>query len=100
MSAHATEIGAAKAAPAISFFERYLTLWVALCIVAGVAFGQLLPDVSQAIAGLEVAHVSIPVGVLIWVMIIPMLVKIDFAALGQVRQHWRGIASHSSSIGA
>lgn len=91
MSAQAAEIRTAKPAPAISFFERYLTLWVALCIIAGVTFGQLLPGVSQVIAGLEVAHVNIPVGLLIWVMIIPMLVKIDFGALGQVRRHWRGI---------
>ncbi|RYF02506.1 MAG: ACR3 family arsenite efflux transporter, partial [Deltaproteobacteria bacterium] len=76
---------------AISFFERYLTLWVALCIVAGIALGQMLPGLFQAIGGLEVAQVNIPVGLLIWVMIIPMLVKIDFGALGQVRQHWRGI---------
>ncbi len=77
--------------PAISFFERYLTVWVALCIVVGIGFGQLLPGVSRAIGGLEVAHVNLPVGVLIWVMIIPMLVKIDFGALGHVGRHWRGI---------
>ncbi|AQR66613.1 arsenical-resistance protein [Aquaspirillum sp. LM1] len=72
-------------------FERYLTLWVALCIVAGIALGQLLPGVFQAIGRLEVAQVNLPVGALIWVMIIPMLVKVDFTALGQVRQHVRGI---------
>ena len=75
----------------MSVFERYLTLWVALCIVAGIALGQLLPGVFQAIGRLEVAQVNLPVGALIWVMIIPMLVKVDFTALGQVRQHVRGI---------
>ena len=81
----------AVAKPAISFFERYLTLWVALCIVAGVALGQWLPGVFKAVAALEVAKVNLPVGILIWVMIIPMLLKIDFSALGQVRAHARGI---------
>ncbi|MEP6720359.1 MAG: ACR3 family arsenite efflux transporter [Variovorax sp.] len=82
---------APAAAPAIGFFERYLTIWVALCIVAGIALGQWLPGVFKGIAALEVAQVNVPVGVLIWVMIIPMLLKIDFAALGQVKAHWRGI---------
>lgn len=81
----------APTAPAIGFFERYLTVWVALCIVAGIALGQLFPRVFDAIAALEVAKVNIPVGILIWVMIIPMLLKIDFTALGQVKSHWRGI---------
>ena len=75
----------------MNLFERYLTVWVVLCIVAGVLLGQFLPGVFQAIAALEVAKVNIPVGVLVWVMIIPMLLKIDFGALHQVRQHWRGI---------
>jgi ACR3 family arsenite transporter len=80
------------AAPAaMSVFERYLTVWVALCIVVGIALGQWLPGPVQAIGGLEVAKVNLPVGLLIWVMIIPMLLKIDFGALHQVRQHWRGI---------
>jgi ACR3 family arsenite transporter len=78
-------------AAAMSLFERYLTVWVALCIVAGIAIGQLLPGPVQAIGTMEVARVNLPVGVLIWVMIIPMLLRIDFAALGQVRQHVRGI---------
>lgn len=82
---------AAPARPAIGFFERYLTLWVALCIVAGVLLGQWLPGFSRAVAALEFARVNLPVGLLIWVMIIPMLLKIDFAALGQVRAHARGI---------
>jgi arsenite transporter len=77
--------------PAIGFFERYLTVWVALCIVAGVLLGRLLPGAFQAIGALEVAQVNLPVGLLIWVMIVPMLLKIDFAALGQVKSHARGI---------
>jgi len=86
-----TLAAAAPAKPAIGFFERYLTVWVALCIVVGIALGQLLPFVSKAVASLEVAKVNVPVGLLIWVMIIPMLLKIDFGALGQVASHWRGI---------
>jgi ACR3 family arsenite transporter len=85
---------AAPAAPAtasMSVFERFLTLWVALCIVAGIALGQLLPEPVQAIGRMEMARVNLPVGGLIWVMIIPMLLRIDFGALGQVRQHVRGI---------
>ncbi|MDO8466192.1 MAG: ACR3 family arsenite efflux transporter [Gallionella sp.] len=75
----------------MNLFERYLTVWVALCIVAGVLLGQFLPGVFQAIASLEVARVNLPVGVLVWVMIIPMLLRIDFGALHQVKKHWRGI---------
>jgi ACR3 family arsenite transporter len=75
----------------MSTFERYLTLWVGLCIAAGVALGHVVPRVFQAIGSAEVAQVNLPVAVLIWLMIIPMLAKIDFAALGQVKDHWRGI---------
>ncbi len=75
----------------MSVFERYLTVWVLLCIVTGVALGQALPGPVQAIGRLELAQVNIPVGLLIWVMIIPMLVKVDFGALHQVKAHWRGI---------
>jgi ACR3 family arsenite transporter len=75
----------------MSTFERYLTVWVFLCIVVGIGLGQWLPAPFHAIGGMEVAKVNIPVGLLIWVMIIPMLLKIDFGALHQVRQHWRGI---------
>jgi ACR3 family arsenite transporter len=86
------EAAAKQAAGApMSVFERYLTVWVALCIVTGIALGQWLPGLFQAVGRMEVARVNIPVGVLIWVMIIPMLVKIDFGALHQVRQHWKGI---------
>lgn len=75
----------------MSGFERYLSLWVALCILAGVILGLFWPGVFQTIASLEFAQVNLPVGFLIWIMIIPMLAKIDFAALGQVRQHGKGI---------
>jgi len=75
----------------MSTFERYLSLWVALCIAAGVALGHFLPGVFHAIGGVEVAQVNLPVALLIWLMIVPMLVRIDFAALGGVAQHWRGI---------
>ena len=84
----------ASATPArdpMSGFERYLTVWVLLCIVFGIALGQLLPGMFQAIGRIEVAQVNLPVGLLIWVMVIPMLLKVDFAALGQVRRHVRGI---------
>jgi ACR3 family arsenite transporter len=82
---------AVEAAPGIGVFERYLTIWVALCIVTGVLAGQFAPRFFQAIAGLEIARVNVAVGLLIWVMIVPMLLKIDFAALGQVKAHARGI---------
>jgi len=75
----------------MSFFERYLTAWVTLCIVVGIALGQWQPELFQAIGQLEYAQVNLPVGLLIWVMIIPMLVKVDFGALHEVRQHIKGI---------
>lgn len=75
----------------MSLFERYLTIWVFLCIVVGILLGQLMPGLFAAISAMEVAKVNLPVAVLIWMMIIPMLVKIDFSALGQVAKHWRGI---------
>jgi ACR3 family arsenite transporter len=74
----------------MSTFERYLSLWVALCIVAGVALGHFFPNAFHLIGAAEIAKVNLPVAALIWLMIIPMLVKIDFAALGQVKRHWRG----------
>ncbi len=80
----------ASGAP-LGFFERYLTLWVFLCIVAGTLLGLLVPEAAQAIGALEVAQVNLPVGLLIWVMIIPMLMKIDFAALHEVRQQKAGM---------
>src|SRR5512135_3713898 len=75
----------------MSIFERYLTVWVFLCIIVGVALGQLFPAPFQMLGSLEVARVNLPVGLLIWVMIIPMLLRIDFGALHEVRRHWRGI---------
>jgi ACR3 family arsenite transporter len=75
----------------MSIFERWLTLWVALCIVVGVALGHLMPGIFHAIGAAEIAKVNLPVAALIWLMIVPMLIKIDFAALGQVKDHWRGI---------
>ena len=75
----------------MSIFERYLSVWVFLCIVIGIALGQFFPAVFQTVGRMEVAQVNLPVGLLIWVMIIPMLVKVDFGALHEVRQHIRGI---------
>ena len=89
MSSHALPAAAAPAP--MSFFERWLSLWVGLCIVAGIALGQWLPGPVQAIGRLELARVNLPVGLLIWVMIIPMLLRVDFGALHQVGRHWRGI---------
>ncbi|MDO8413058.1 MAG: ACR3 family arsenite efflux transporter [Gallionellaceae bacterium] len=76
----------------MGFFERWLTLWVFLCIIVGVALGQFMPAPFQWLGSLQIARVNIPVGLLIWVMIIPMLLRIDFSALHQVTQHWRGMA--------
>ena len=81
----------AKPAAAMSVFERYLTVWVFLCIIAGIAFGQGAPGLFQAVGRMEFAQVNLPVGLLIWIMVIPMLVKVDFGALHEVRQHIRGI---------
>lgn len=78
-------------APRIGFFERYLSIWVALCIVAGILLGKAIPGAVQTVSGLEFAHVNLPVGVLIWVMIIPMLLRIDFGSLSKVGSQWKGI---------
>jgi len=75
----------------MSAFERYLTLWVGLCILLGIALGHFIPGVFTAIGAAEIAQVNLPVALLIWLMIVPMLMKIDFAALGRVKEHWRGI---------
>ncbi|PVV06782.1 MAG: arsenical-resistance protein [gamma proteobacterium symbiont of Ctena orbiculata] len=75
----------------MDFFERYLSLWVAICIVAGIGLGHLFPGVFQNIAKLEIAHVNLPVAILIWLMIIPMLLKVDFTALHHVKEHWKGV---------
>ncbi len=78
------EVTSKQAGAPLGFFERYLTLWVCLCIIAGTLLGLGMPAAAQAVGALEVAHVNIPVGLLIWVMIIPMLMKIDFSALREV----------------
>ena len=86
-----TTLPARPAPAAMNVFERYLTVWVFLCIVAGIALGHWFPALFQAVGRMELAQVNLPVGLLIWVMIIPMLVKVDFGALHQVRRHWRGM---------
>ena len=91
MSAQCEITAKAAAGVPMSFFERYLTVWAFLCIVAGILAGQMAPSLFQAIGRLEIAQVNLPVGLLIWIMIIPMLVKVDFGALHEVRQHVRGI---------
>lgn len=91
MNATAETVGRVPTTSTMSVFERFLTVWVLLCIVAGIVLGQFAPGVFQAIGRMEVAQVNLPVGLLIWVMVIPMLLKVDFGTLGQVRQHWRGI---------
>ena len=91
MSAQCEVTAKSAAGAPLSVFERFLTVWVFLCILAGILAGQMAPGLFQAIGRLEVAQVNLPVGLLIWVMIIPMLVKVDFGALHEVRQHVRGI---------
>ena len=91
MSAQCEVIAKSATDAPMSVFERYLTVWVFLCIIAGIALGQLLPGVFQSIGKMEFAKVNLPVGLLIWVMVIPMLVKVDFGAVHEVRQHVRGI---------
>ena len=81
-----------QAAPAMSVFERFLTLWVALCIVAGIALGAIAPGPFRLLGGMTVANVNLPVAALIWAMIVPMLLRVDFGAIGTVAKHWRGIA--------
>ncbi|WP_293598878.1 ACR3 family arsenite efflux transporter [Polynucleobacter sp. 35-46-11] len=76
----------------MNIFERYLSLWVAFCIVIGIAAGQFFPALFQTIGNIEIAKINLPVGLLIWVMIIPMLVKVDFSAMHEVKQHLRGIS--------
>src|ERR1700710_3292438 len=80
-------------APSMKTFERYLTLWVALCIVVGIGLGQAVPGVFHALGTATVAQINLPVAVLVWLMVVPMLLKIDLAALGEVKRHWRGIAT-------
>ena len=91
MSAQCEATAKLAAGAPMSVFERYLTVWVFLCIVTGIALGEFAPGVFQTIGRMEYAQVNLPVGLLIWVMVIPMLVKVDFGALHEVRQHVRGI---------
>jgi arsenite transporter len=90
MTVHAPPASRPTGSP-LGIFERYLTVWVALCILAGILLGLALPNVFQAIGGLEAAKVNLPVAVLIWLMIVPMLLKVDLGSLHELRSHWRGI---------
>jgi len=81
-----------RKAPGLGIFERYLTLWVALCIIAGIALGSIMPAPFQALGNMNLAKVNLPVAVLIWLMIVPMSLRVDFGAIGEVSRHWRGIA--------
>ena len=92
MSTQCEVVAQAASGATLGFFERWLTAWVFLSIAVGIALGQIFPAAFQAVGRMEVAKVNLPVGLLIWIMIIPMLLKIDFGALHQVKQHWRGIA--------
>ena len=92
MSAQCEVIAKSAAKNPMGVFERYLTLWVGLCIITGVALGHFIPAPFHAIGRMQIAQVNLPVAGLIWLMIIPMLLKIDFAALHQVKEHWKGIA--------
>ena len=80
-----------RPAAALGLFERYLTLWVALCIVAGIVLGSVVSGLFQALGAMSVANVNIPVAILVWLMIVPMLLRVDFAAIGTVTRQWRGI---------
>ncbi len=91
MSIHCEITAKQAAGEAMNVFERWLSVWVLLCILIGIGLGQWLPAPFHWLGQLEIAHVNLPVGVLIWVMIIPMLIKIDFGALHQVKSHWKGI---------
>jgi ACR3 family arsenite transporter len=75
----------------MSLFERYLTIWVGLCIVVGIGLGEIFPGVFQFVGNIEIAHINLPVAVLVWLMIIPMLIKIDLGQLKGVSEHWRGV---------
>ena len=91
MSSQCESTGRRAVGAKMPFFERYLSLWVALCIVAGILLGRYLPSVFESLGAMETANVNLPVAVLIWLMILPMLLKIDFHSLAEVRQHWKGV---------
>ena len=91
MSVQCESTGRRAAGAEMPFFEKYLSVWVALCIVVGIALGRLFPPAFDALGSMEVARVNLPVAVLIWLMILPMLLKIDFRSLVEVKDHWRGV---------
>lgn len=91
MSAQCETIAKEATGAGMGYFERYLSVWVFLCILVGIALGSLFPQPFQVIGRMQLAQVNIPVAILIWLMIIPMLLKIDFAALHHVKEHWRGV---------
>ena len=90
MATHAAELPV-DAGPELGFFARYLTVWVILCIAAGILLGQLFPALFTLLGSAEIARVNLPVAVLVWLMIVPMLLRIDFASLREVTRQWRGI---------
>ena len=91
MSELSESSGRRAASAGMPFFERYLSVWVVLCIVAGIGLGKLWPGLFESLGGMELARVNLPVAVLIWLMILPMLLKIDFNSLTEVRHHWKGV---------
>jgi len=91
LSAQCETTGRRAAGAEMPFFEKYLSVWVALCIVVGIALGRLFPPAFDALGAMEIARVNLPVAVLIWLMILPMLLKIDFHSLVEVKDHWRGV---------
>jgi len=91
MSVQCETTGRRAAGAEMPFFERYLSVWVALCIVAGITLGHFFPPLFASLGAMEIARVNLPVAVLIWLMILPMLLKIDFNSLRDVRKHWRGV---------
>jgi ACR3 family arsenite transporter len=91
LSVQCETTGKRASGASMPFFERYLSAWVALCIVAGIVLGHVIPGLFESLGSMEVASVNLPVAVLIWLMILPMLLKIDFHSLNEVRQHWKGV---------
>jgi len=91
LSAQCETTGRRAAGADMPFFEKYLSVWVGLCIVVGIGLGRLFPSAFDTLGSMEVARVNLPVAVLIWLMILPMLLKIDFRSLAEVRDHWRGV---------
>ena len=92
MSAQCEAAGRKAAGAPMGAFERYLTVWVFVCIGAGILLGQSWPGLFHAVGAMEAAHVNLPVAALIWLMIIPMLLRIELKEIGGVRRHWRAVA--------